>query len=902
FIGRARSLWTPRALETLAFAEPVDTDAHPTFDPIGSLLVGVRLPANGFAQVRLLIGLVKDKGQAIAVVARHLRIPGAEAVPVSRRRKALHPIGHGEIPPGTPRPYAEFSGDGRKLLVRTPFTPRPYDHTLSNGRGHVVALTNRGLHTTASVNAQQNRLTPDAPDPVTREVPGEAFYLYDPDAREWFSPTYHPLNDARAAYQVEFGVDGAATYRMTCAGLETELTVFVPPEEQVGVYLLTLRNREGIARRLRVAPYFQMVLADQPENAGPLQIHSGEGRNALYFVNPRNVFRSGPAFVALSCAPQCVESRRGRFFGAGRGVAHPYLVEQGRADATADADDRPVAAFLTTLEIPPQDEVTLVVLLGQAGTREEAEAVVRKYQDPAAARASLAETRAWWLSLMDTVKVRTGNPEFDRYLDWLKYQALAERIWARRGFYQASGAYGFRDQLQDAVNLLWVDPVLARRQILLHAGQQFLEGDVVHWFHRLQDGRTGFVGRTYASDNLLWLAWAVVEYVEATGDAAILDEYTPYLEAEQPLPPLPAGKSGMGFDPLRSPWEDSVYRHCLRAIDLVLEQRMGDHGLPLILTGDWNDGLDEIGSEGKGESVWLGFFLSYILERMAPLMERKEGQVRADYYRRRLCGLQDALEGTWREDRYLRAIHDDGTEIGVRGSGVWEIDALTAAWAVLAGINPQRGRIVFDTALSILEQETTILLGWPPLREDTTPYLGRSSWYPEGVRENGMYCHGVQWLVGAARLLAEQCQRAGEHAAALAYRDTAYRLWLKVSPIPHVRPDEIETYGGQPNKQAADLVTTFDPGRMIWHGYTGAAGWVFRQALEGVLGVRLVNGALVPPSDLPPVGDLGTPRVSRDVRRSPLQGPAGLRPPAQHVTCQPLPAPAEPQRTSTTRG
>jgi cyclic beta-1,2-glucan synthetase len=233
---------------------------------------------------------------------------------------------------------------------------------------------------------------------------------------------------------------------------------------------------------------------------------------------------------------------------------------------------------------------------------------------------------------------------------------------------------------------------------------------------------------------------------------------------------------------------------------------------------------------------------------------------------------------------------------------VWEIDALTAAWAVLAGVNPRRGRIVFDTALSILEQATTILLGWPPLREDTKPYLGRSSSYPEGVRENGMYCHGVQWLVGAARLLAEQCARAGEHADALAYLDTAYRLWLKVSPIPHVRGEEIETYGGQPNKQAADLVTTFDPGRMIWHGYTGAAGWVFRQALEGVLGVRLVNGELVPPSDLPPVGDLGAPRVSRDVSRSPLPGPAGLRPPAQHLTCQPPADRAEPQRTTTMRG
>src|SRR5262249_10303935 len=232
-----------------------------------------------------------------------------------------------------------------------------------------------------------------------------------------------------------------------------------------------------------------------------------------------------------------------------------------------------------------------------------------------------------------------------------------ERLWARRGFYQASGAFGFRDQLQDAVNLVWVDPVLTRRQILLHASQQFPEGDVVHWFHRLQDGRTGFAGRTHASDNLLWLAWAVVEYVEATGDDSLLEERTFYLESEQPFPPLPAGKNGIGFDPLRSSREDTVYQHCLKAIHLVLEKRMGAHGLPLMGTGDWNDGLDEIGSEGRGESIWLGLFLYYILSQMARVMERKEPPARQEYYLERLRALKDALELTWRGDRYLRAIH-----------------------------------------------------------------------------------------------------------------------------------------------------------------------------------------------------------------------------------------------------
>ncbi|MBV8487274.1 MAG: hypothetical protein JO161_03240, partial [Planctomycetaceae bacterium] len=553
-------------------------------------------------------------------------------------------------------------------------------------------------------------------------------------------------------------------------------------------------------------------------------------------------------------------------------------------DPAGSVDPQPIAALLGALEVPAFGSARATVVLGQADTRQQAEAVIRKYMNSDSTVTALQSTRQWWLSLMSTLQVRTNKPEFDRYLNWLKYQALAERIWARRGFYQASGAYGFRDQLQDSVNLIWMDPAVARKQILLHASHQFFEGDVVHWFHRLQDGRTGFVGRTHASDNLLWLPWAVVEYVAATGDDSLLDETTTYLDAEQPFEPLPQGKHGIGFDPLRSTRADTVYRHCLRAIDLVLNRRMGSHGLPLMGTGDWNDGLDEIGSQGRGESVWLGFFLHYILSRMAGIVARKEGKNRSVHYRGRLRALEEALELTWRGDRYLRAIHDDGTEIGTKGSGVWEIDALCAAWAVLSGVNPGRAKIVFDTALSILEKESTILLGWPPLREDTKPYLGRSSVYPEGIRENGMYCHGVQWLVSAARLLAEGAYREGNSEQARYYLDTAYRLWLKTSPIPHTDEDAIEIYGGQPNKQAADMVTTFDPGRMIWNGYTGAAGWMFRQALEGVLGLRLDRGKMVVPVDLVGTREIRPIQIARDLSKSPFPAPPVLRPAAQLIT------------------
>jgi cyclic beta-1,2-glucan synthetase len=860
FLGRARGVGDPRALETLDFMPARDEASHPTLDPIASLLVELVVPPNGEAEVRFLIGLATDKAGAVDLIAKHLDRPDARAASTARTRKERHRIGHGEVPRGTPSPYAEFSEDGSKLLVRTPFTPRPFDHTMSNVLGHVLVVTNRGLHTSASVNAQQNRLTPDWSDIVTKEVPSEAIYLFEPATGEWFSPTYHPLNDPEAATEAEFGVDGAAVLRMTKGTIETELTAFVPFDEPTGVYLLTVRNRSRSARRLRLGVYFQLVLADRPEHSGRLLTRVDPTLGAVFFTNPRNTFRTGPAFAACSGEVERIETTRGRFFGRGRALARPYLVEHGEPDVAAVLDDRPVAGLLSTLDVPAMGEHTVVVVLGQADDRRAAEAVVRKFQDVADAEESLEATRRWWTNFRDTLRVESASPEFDAYVDWLKYQALAERIWSRRGFYQASGAYGFRDQLQDSVNLIWADPAIARKQILLHASQQFLEGDVVHWFHLLQDGRTGFVGRSHASDNLLWLAWAVVDYLDATGDASLLDERTPYLESEQPFEPLPEGKHGMGFDPIRSTRSDTVYEHCLRAIDLVLDRRMGAHGLPLIGTGDWNDGLDEIGSEGRGESVWLGFFLSYILQRFIPTIAAREGAL-SDHYASRLSDLNAAIERTWRGDRYLRAIHDDGTEIGVKGSGVWEIDALTAAWAVMARINPERGRIVFETALAELERDDTILLGTPPLREDTHPYLGRSSWYPEGVRENGMYCHGVQWLVGAARILADQARERGDEAGASAYAETALRLWKKVAAVYHATSESIETYGGQPNKQAADMVTTFDPGRMIWNGYTGAAGWMFRQAIESVLGLKPATGSADASAATP--GDLGDVRVAR---------------------------------------
>jgi cyclic beta-1,2-glucan synthetase len=846
FLGRAGRLQSGTVPADSAFFPAEETDSHPTFDPIAAMSIPLTLDAGASQTFRILLGMTSSRHDALRIVQQWLGrdIPG---IPTTPRRKEHHPIRHGAIPP-TALPYhvEEESESEVMLHVRTPWTPRPYDHALSNALGQSTLVTNRGLHSTTSVNSQQNRLTPDWADTVTRELPGEAFYIYEPQAEQWYSPTYHPLNDASANCSARFSANGKAIFESSRSGLNCTLTVFVPPAEPATVYQLRIENRSNQNRTLHVSPYFQLVLAAQPEHSGPLAVWPSRDSRTLFFSNPRNTYRSGPAFVSVSHMPQKVVTDRGAFFGVANSVAHPEFLRVATAEVadTSIRDGRPVAGFRLIVTIPANSTWELTTLLGQADSQTLAEQAIARLLAPSGATQALADTQQWWEQRHSGIVLKTADRQLDRYLVWLRYQALAERIWARRGFYQSSGAFGFRDQLQDSVNLIWMDPAIARRQICLHAAQQFLEGDVVHWFHQLQDGRTGLVGRTHASDNLLWLVWAVVDYLSATGDTTLLDECVSYLESDLPFVPLPEGKHGMGFEPLRSSRSESIYRHCLKSLDLVLEQRMGKHGLPLMGTGDWNDGLDEIGSQGRGESVWLGFFLHYSLSRMIPTIAQRDGSEIASKYQQRLTQLESALQATWRGDRYLRAIHDDGTEIGVAGSGIWEIDALTASWAVMSGIDPARGRTIFDTAIQTLEKETTILLGWPPLREETKPYLGRSSAYPEGVRENGMYCHGVQWLVGAARLLAEQLQANGDQTAAQNYAETAERLWRKISPLDHTHGEEAETYGGQPNKQSADMVTTFEPGRMIWHGYTGAAGWMFRQAIEGVLGLKLEQGVI----------------------------------------------------------
>ena len=454
-------------------------------------------------------------------------------------------------------------------------------------------------------------------------------------------------------------------------------------------------------------------------------------------------------------------------------------------------------------------------------------------------RAALDETCAWWNGQLSVLRVETNRPDVDRLVnDWLPYQLLTARLWGRSGPQQRSGAYGYRDQLQDVLPLALTDPPRARSQILLHARQQFREGDAPKWWHPAWDGGTGICVRTAASDPHLWLPYVVIRYVRATGDVALLDECVPFMEA----PPLPKGQEGRMFVPRPSQDAGSIDEHCRRAIDWSLA-RFGRNGLPLLGSGDWNDGIDLPGLLGRGESVWLGFFLHGILQDYAALLRRR-GRDAADYTQA-AARLRQSLDRQWRDGRgYLRATTDDGEDFD-------SCDALISAWPALSGaVERERALAAIELGLAKLQRENRVLLLTPPFSETSRPYPGRIAEYPPGVRENGgQYSHGASWLVDA--LLCCAAGATADEAAAL--RARAFEVWLRISPLSKCGADNMAVYGLPPHQQPADVYDgAGHAGRGGWAWYTGAAARML-SAAYALLGVELQDGELKlnapPPAD-----------------------------------------------------
>lgn len=853
-LGTARE---PQSLFDGAQPRPVsDEGLLYTFDPGASLRVEVDLPPSGEVEVLIVDGWAHNAREAAMTIATHFGVTAPNRDDI---QSVMGRMRHLITPRASGKPRFEFSADGAALLTR-PGSPRPYAHVMSNEVGHGAVVTNDGDIFTFHRNARANSVTPFRMGEGRWLPAGQGVYVADLGSNETHSATFVPCRRKDGQYDVTFG-RGYAVYRNRRDDLDIEMTVFPAVDQPILYKLVKLRNVGAATRVLRVVPFAEITLAETaPEGAGRVNAETSDNARELFFNNPGNDIVSGWAFATTSLRAEFAETSRRRFIGgADREPCWPYMVEHGHPDASADDDGWRIAGFVGQIAVPPGGEETIVFAIGQTETRLGAEKLAKIARDVATAEKELRAVKDYWSETLGVLRIETNRPDFDRLVnDWLPYQLLTSRLWGRTGQAQRSGAIGYRDQLQDVLPLIMLKPEAARRQILLHAAQQFIEGDVLKWWHRSADGRTGLGDRTRASDPHLWLPYLTVRYVAQTGDATILEETAAFIEG----PKVPLGEEGRMMTPRPSRDSATLVGHCMRSIDHVLA-RMGRHGLPLMGTGDWDDGMNLVGWEGRGESVWMGFFLHDTLVRFADLIETRGDDRNAARYRAEASQLASALGATWDEDRFIRAYNDDGKIIK-------PMSAMTSAWPALSGAIPHaRALEACENALAALDKGNRVLLVTPPYTEDSDPIPGRSADYPPGVRENGgQYSHGVSWFVDALAHMARESAAIGAGDEAARLRKRAFDIWLAISPLSKYAPEMIDVYGLPPHQQPADV---YDgpgyEGRGGWAWYTGAAARMM-SAAYAMLGLRMVKGEFVMDEDaFEPRGDLQLKSVTFKGRR-----------------------------------
>jgi cyclic beta-1,2-glucan synthetase len=729
--------------------------------------------------------------------------------------------------------YGGFSDDGREYVIPLPWReeglrlpPRPWINVIAN-ESFGFLVSERGASHTWSGNSREHRLTPWYNDPL-RDPHGEAFYIRDEETGAFWSPLPGPV-PGPGPYEARHGF-GYSTFHHTHDGLEQHVTLFAPLNDPVKISTLRISNESGRPRRLSLFSYYRLVLGALPEETTPLITTEWIADSKVLLArNPlAGEFSESTAFAA-AVAPTSqsvhVTCDRSSFIGRNGSPERPAALEAETLDDRTGTGLDPCMAQQVIVEIPAGETTEVSFLFGGERGHDRALSLIQRYARSDDIRAALNEVREFWQRKISGVKITTPSRELDLMVNgWLPYQTLACRIWARSALYQSGGAFGFRDQLQDAAALIYLSPDLTRRQILLHAAHQFQEGDVLHWWHP----PTSRGLRTRFTDDLLWLPHLTALYIRVTGDEKVLDEETPFMTARR----FEEAEDEAFLSPERSQESADLYEHCCRAIDRSLTR--GEHGLPLFGSGDWNDGMNRVGREGKGESVWLGFFLYDILGDFIPICEsRGDGDrvQRYSAYREQLLAAlnDDGWDGEW----YRRGFYDNGATLGSRSDDECKIDALAQAWSVISGAAPPgRAEQAMDSVERhlISEEDGLIRLLTPPF--DKTPNdPGYIKGYVRGVRENGgQYTHAALWVV---RAMAE-----------LRRRDRTAELLKMLNPISHARSEEeVGVYQVEPYVIAADVYG--EPphvGRGGWTWYTGSSGWMYRVSLESLLGFRIEGG------------------------------------------------------------
>ncbi len=784
--------------------------------------------------------VLSDRGGSLAEQAERRRRTGT-------RVPALRPVRYPEAIPDEEhrlpeRDLAFFNGlggftpDGREYVITLKpgsTTPAPWANVLANPQFGTV-VTESGAAYTWFENAHEYRLTSWYNDPVT-DATGEAFYVRDEETGRFWSPTPRPA-PGPTPYVCRHGL-GYTVFEHTQERIFTEVHTYVATDAPVKFTKFTVRNLSERDRRLSITGFCEWVLGEHRETSAMHVVTRQDPQTGAIVATASysTDFADRLAFFETSESDRSLTGDRTEFIGRNRSLADPAALGRQRLSNRVGAGLDPCGAIQAFLTVPAGSQRQIVFLLGAAHGEHQMHDILNRYGGTDGARVALETVWDHWKHLLGGVYVETPDPAVNLLMNhWLLYQAVASRFWGRSGFYQSGGAFGFRDQLQDTLAMLHERPDLAREQLLRCAGRQFHDGDVQHWWHP----PTGRGVRTRFSDDYLWLPYATCRYVAATGDTGVLTEQTPFLEGR---PVEPAEESYYDL-PQTSDDAASLYEHCLRAVRRSL--RFGAHGLPFIGCGDWNDGLNRVGKDGRGESVWLAFFLYDVLMRFADLARRQGDHDAAQQCRQAAQTLKGNIEAHgWDGRWYRRAYFDNGDPLGSASSPECRIDCLPQAWSVLSGAaETERAELAVQSVLEHLVDWNlgVIRLFDPPF--DQAPWdPGYIKGYVPGVRENGgQYTHAAVWVAMAA--------------AHLRQAETAWRLFGAIQPIGHADTAErIARYKVEPYVVAADVYTARGhEGRGGWTWYTGSAAWMYRLLTDSLVGLRLEVDRLRLEPVLPP--------------------------------------------------
>jgi cyclic beta-1,2-glucan synthetase len=771
--------------------------------------------------------IISDRRGTLAeqIDRRGLAEPTVPALAPTRKHRPLPPT----IAPMPREDLIFFNGvggftpDGREYVISTgrgQVTPAPWINVLANPRFGTL-VSESGLTYTWSGNAHEFRLTPWHNDPVS-DPGGEAFYLRDEERGDFWSPMPLPSR-GNTPYVTRHGF-GYTVFEHAERGVSSEAWVYVAIDEPVKFIVLKVRNRSGRSRRLSATGYVEWVLGDIRPNSVMHVITAVDSQTgALLAQNPYHAeFANQVAFFNVDHATRTLTGDRTEFLGRNGALSHPAAMSRSRLSGRVGAALDPCGALQVAFDLNDGEERVIVFTLGSGQNANDAAFLARRFRDSVAAREALEGVWRYWNRTLGAVQVETPDQSVNLLANgWLLYQTLACRLWGRSGYYQSGGAFGFRDQLQDTMALIHTEPRLLREHLLLCAGRQFFEGDVQHWWHP----PAGRGVRTHCSDDFLWLPLATCRYVESTGDTGVLDELIRFIKG-RPVNPdedsyydLPGGSEETA----------SLYDHCVRAIQRGFDE--GEHGLPLIGSGDWNDGMNMVGREGKGESVWLAFFMCEVLGRFSGVARlrgdldfSKHCEREADRLRRNIE--ENGWDGEW----YRRAYFDDGTPLGSAGNAECRIDSIAQSWSVLSGAgDAARSRMAMDAVDKYLvrRDDALVQLLDPPFdKSDLNP--GYIKGYVPGVRENGgQYTHGAIWAAMAFARLGDSAR--------------AWELLAMINPVNHGKsPGGIERYKVEPYVVAADVYAVPPhTGRGGWTWYTGSAAWMYRLIVESLLGLTL---------------------------------------------------------------